>query len=257
MALLQISYFSKMLAKVNEFHVIIPESVLDGGCKEPNVLWLLHGGGENSARLLRFTSVERYALKYGYVAVLPSADTGFYSNMHLGRYLDYVTMELPEYVSDLLGITLKRENSIVAGGSMGGFGSWKLGLTHPELYAAVGPFSGGSILKADFGPDFDETHRRRFGTANLRELENTQFDLLALAREAAESGCRLPVFYALCGTEDGVSYEAMAETVEYCRSLGINVLWQALKGEHSYDLWDPELEKFMRWFLEYKEGCLR
>lgn len=252
MALLQISFFSKMLAKLNEFHVIIPDQILQNPELEYNVLWFLHGGGENSEKLLRFTNVEKYALKYNYVVVLPSADTGFYTNMQLGRYLDYVTLELPEYLENLLNLKLKRKNSIVAGGSMGGFGSWKLGFTHPELYAAVAPFSGGSILNTDFGPAFDAAHIRRFGTSNLKELEGTEYDLFYLARKAAESGVKLPVFYALCGTEDQFSYASMVETVEYCQKLGMNVIWQALPGEHSYDLWDPELEKFMVWFLEHK-----
>ena len=252
MALLKINYSSKMLAKFNEFHVIIPDYILQKPEQEYNVLWFLHGGGENSEKLLRFTNVERYAMKYGYVVVLPSADTGFYTNMQMGRYLDYVTLELPEYLTNLLGLKFKRDNSIVAGGSMGGFGSWKLGFTHPELYAAVAPFSGGSILNTDFGPAFEIAHLRRFGTSDLKKLKDTEYDLFYLAQKAVESGKRLPVFYALCGTEDKFSYESMVETVEYCRKLDMNVLWQALPGEHSYDLWDTELEKFMVWFVQNK-----
>lgn len=253
MALLEIHYYSKMLAKSSEFHVIIPDRLLESGQKECNVLWFLHAGGENSGKVLRCTNVENYALRHDFVVVLPSVEGSFYSNMQMGRYLDYVTLELPEYLSDLLGLVFKKENSIVAGGSMGGFGSWKLGFTHPELYAAVAPFSGGSILKADFGPAFDEPHKRRFGTANLAELAGTQYDLFHLARQAAASGERLPVFYTLCGTEDAIAYDAMVETVSYCRELGMRVLWQSLPGGHSYDLWDPQLEKFMVWFLQNKE----
>lgn len=253
MALLEINYYSKMLAKSNEFHVIIPDRILESGQKECNVLWFLHAGGEDSEKVLRCTNVENYAVRHGFVVVLPSVEGSFYSNMQMGRYLDYVTLELPAYLSDLLGLVFKKENSIAAGGSMGGFGSWKLGFTHPELYAAVAPFSGGSILKADFGPAFDEPHKRRFGTANLTKLAGTQYDLLHLARQAAASGQDLPVFYTLCGTEDAIAYDAMVETVEYCKELGMRVLWQSLPGGHSYDLWDPQLEKFMIWFLEHRE----
>ncbi|HET6874496.1 MAG TPA: alpha/beta hydrolase-fold protein, partial [Acidimicrobiales bacterium] len=58
------------------------------------------------------------------------------------RFEHYVTVELPKFVKGFLPVEDGRGGQAIAGVSLGGYGAFKLGLQHPDLYSAMLSVSG-------------------------------------------------------------------------------------------------------------------
>ena len=58
------------------------------------------------------------------------------------RFEQYVTQELPAFVDGFLPVQPGRAGQAIAGVSLGGYGAFKLGLQHPDLYSSMMSVSG-------------------------------------------------------------------------------------------------------------------
>ena len=176
------------------FQVILPEpgcGRVDDTGKYP-VLWLLHGASDDHTNWMRYTSIERYVNNAGIAAVFPSVDNSFYTNVDGGRYFDFVTEELPEICTGMFPISKEPKSNFIAGMSMGGYGTMKIGFTHPERYAAMGIFSSASFidLMPKMEPGADPRHPLNlirelvFGVWDLSKAHGTEHDMVYLAKKA-------------------------------------------------------------------------
>jgi S-formylglutathione hydrolase FrmB len=219
MALLEIEINSQCLTRMTTFQVIIPEpgaGKLDSTGKYP-VLWLLHGASDDHTSWLRYSSIERYVNSTGIAAVLPCVDISFYTNTDGGRYFDFVTEELPEICTKMFPISKDPKSNFIAGMSMGGYGTMKIGFTLPERYAAMGIFSSASFI--ELMPDMEPGSDPRFplnlirelvfGVWDLRKAHGTEHDMIYLAEKASKSGKPLPKIFGACGTCDGSGVKVM------------------------------------------------
>ena len=106
------------------------------------VVYLLHGAFGNYNSWLRFSCVERYAQKYGCVLVMASAENSFYHDMSRGNsYYTFFSKELPALVQSILPVSRRREDTYIAGFSMGGYGSWYIALNNPQNYCKAASLS--------------------------------------------------------------------------------------------------------------------
>ncbi len=93
------------------------------------MLYLLHGLSQDASAWQRYSSFETLADAYGLVVVMPSAGRSFYIDQPNGqRYFTYLTEELPQYLADVFGLAPRREDTFIAGSSMGGYGAFKAAL---------------------------------------------------------------------------------------------------------------------------------
>ncbi|HPF88581.1 MAG TPA: alpha/beta hydrolase family protein [Candidatus Limiplasma sp.] len=261
MSFIQMQLHSECLTRKAEINVILPEMSderrLDNG-KYP-VLWLLHGATDDQTMWQRFTSLELYAQKRGIAVVMPAVDISFYANIDAGRYFDYVTQELPRMLQSYFPLSEKREDNFIAGMSMGGHGTMKLGFTRPELYAAMGIFScanfidlmgSGNMLPGGRRVPLNFVRWLVFGTddGDLTKCHNTEHDNRYLARLASESGKPLPKIFGCCGTQDGCHDSEKAD-LDYFRSLPnpFEVVFFDSVGIHYFDFWDEWLKVFIQW----------
>ena len=109
------------------------------------VLWLLHGTYGDHTDWVRKTNIEMYATERNLVVVMPSALNSNYSNwpgfmMGYDMY-SYLTEELMPLVYGWLPVSDKREDNFIAGMSMGGRGTIKFAVNHPEKFAAAAVLS--------------------------------------------------------------------------------------------------------------------
>ncbi len=113
------------------------------------LILFLHGAGERGTNLSKVAvhgppKIVQDKPEFPFIVISPQCPSGErWSNEVLLALLDEVTQK---YKVDPQRIYL-------TGLSMGGFGTWSLGLTHPDRFAAVAPICGGgeilSILLAD------------------------------------------------------------------------------------------------------------
>ncbi len=259
MSLIKLELNSQCLTRATTINMILPEMTekrrLPNG-KYP-VLWLLHGATDDQTVWQRYTGLELYAQKRGIAVVMPAVDISFYSNTDGGRYFDYVTEELPRVLSSYFPISTERADNFVAGMSMGGHGTMKLGFTKPEQYAAMGIFSCANFI--DLCKEMAPGGKRHplnfvrwqvFGMedGNLDNAHNTEHDNRYLARLASESGKPLPKIFACCGTADGC-HDMEKEDLAYFKSLPnpFDVVFFDSPGFHYFDFWDEWLKVFIQW----------
>jgi Predicted esterase len=258
MALIEIEVNSQCLTRMTTFQVIIPEpgnGRVDSTGKYP-VLWLLHGASDDHTSWQRFTSIERYVNNAGIAAVFPSVDISFYTNTDGGRYFDFVTQELPEICSKMFPISKESKSNFIAGMSMGGYGTMKIGFTLPERYAAMGILSSASFIelmpKMDHGADprhpLNLIRELVFGAWDLSEVHNTEHDMIYLAKKASESGKPLPKVFGACGTCDGSGVKEK-EMFEWMKTLDnpYDCVFMESCGVHDFEFWDKWLPVFLQW----------
>ena len=260
MSLVHVSFQSEKLGFPSQMYMVVPQkagvSRAFGTAKvregNPPVLYLLHGGGDNYTSWQRKTSVERYAEKYGIVVVMPDAPNSFYNNTTYGPdWYDFIVGELPKIVAELTHVSGRREDTYIAGLSMGGYGAMKIGLSNPDKYAAIGCLSAGNIVAADFYNERKFKLRQKtvehFGVDDIALAKDGPNDLFYLARKLADEGAPAPRIFHACGSEDfGIAH--MRQTRDWFESCGaFDYTYCEGPGAHTWEFWDEWIQKFLEW----------
>lgn len=250
MAALTCSFFSETLQISTAMTVLLPEpaqgqigmagSAADG---PPPVLYLLHGLTDDETIWTRRTSIERYAAERGLAVVMPRAAKSFYCDeVHGGRYWTFLSQELPAVVSSFLRVSDRREDTFVAGLSMGGYGAFKWALREPSRFAAAASLSGALGIAAPAAAGLRDEHLSHvFGG---RDPAGTDDDLLALLDRADPAA--LPDLYLGCGTED---FLLRSNEVFLARAAdrSIPVTSRLRSGGHDWALWDAAVQDVLAW----------
>ena len=252
MALVHCHFFSQVLGQMCAMRVLLPEPGPAGDdTGEPvryPTLYLLHGLSDDHTVWLRRTSLERYLEGRRLAVVLPAAQRSFYTDAVRGqRYWTFLSEELPRLARHFFPLSARPAENFVAGLSMGGYGAFKLALTHPERYAAAASLSGaldvarlvseeesagGSELQQIFGPSKPLTH-----SAN---------DLFHLAKQLVRRPGPRPALFQWCGTEDflhadNVRFRAQAA------ALGLALTSEEGPGGHEWACWDAQIQRVLDW----------
>jgi putative tributyrin esterase len=250
MALLTVDLFSEALEVGTSLSVVLPQSTRAQIGVEPipvpehgwPVLYLLHGLSDDHTAWLRYTAVERHARAAGLAVVMPAAGRSFYTDeAHGHRYWTWVSEELPERVAEMFRLSNRREDTYVAGLSMGGYGALRLGLTFPERYAGVASLSGAVDLRQlETRPERDEIVQRVFGGSVPEEA--TIPHLL----EQADPD-RVPPLYIGCGTDEDRLLGPNQQLAARAADRGIDVTTDFRPGDHEWGLWDATLPDVIDW----------
>ena len=254
MALLRCDYFSDVLEVGTSMTVVVPQATEEQvGVASPRdigdrpVLYLLHGLSDDSSAWLRYSSIERYAAERGVAVVMPQVGRSFYADeAHGHRYWTHLSEELPAVVRSFFRFSERREDTFVAGLSMGGYGALKWALRRPDRFAAAASLSG-ALDVAGILPGRPEILQRvydgRIGPDD---------DLFALLR-AADPGA-LPPLHVSCGTEDEL-YDRSVRFADRARAVGADVRTDFRPGGHEWALWDEVVRDVLAWLpLHHRTG---
>ena len=241
---LQMNFYSKELGKAAGVNVIIPDKCYNSE-KPYKTLWLLHGLTDDHTAWMRFSSIERYANEWGIAVVMPGVDRSWYTNTAYGvNYFNFVAKELPEVCRGLFnGMSAAREDNIVAGLSMGGYGALKLALTCPMQYGACISLSG-SLEVTRKGRSYNiEEWKSIFGyqIESALDLAGSEHDLFALATKNKEEGKPFPSLYLWCGLEDtliGINREFN----KHLTNLSVEHIYKESEGNHYWKWWDLHIQ---------------
>ena len=240
MIYLQMHVRSRSLSKNVQLNLLLPQSYE----RSYKTLWLFHGNSDDHTAWMRQSSIERYAEKLGIAVVMPDVDRSWYSDTAYGaNYFTFISEELPAILrSHFQGMSDRREDNMVAGLSMGGYGAMKLALTMPEKYGACISLSGALDITRKNRPINLDEWRSIFGFSmeSADELAGSEHDIFAVAEKAAKKGLELPSLYIWCGSEDVLS-EANDKFHEHLDSLGISHIYKTSEGDHSWKWWDMHI----------------
>lgn len=258
MALIQCRFFSDVLGLSTSMTVILPETThtqigMQGQSSSgPHpTLYLLHGMSDDDTIWLRRTSIERYVSNLGLAVVMPQVDLSFYTDMAEGnRYWTFISEELPAKCRSFFPLSSRREDNLVAGLSMGGYGAFKLALRRPDMFAAAASLSGALNMSRRIEDDAVEgsagsLFRRIFGPDGPAGTDNDLLHLLDNFR-SEEQRHQAPMLYQCCGTEDFL-YEDNLTFRDACQSAGMKLTYEEGPGAHEWGYWDTQIQKVLKW----------
>lgn len=250
MAVIQCQFYSEAISLSMGINVIIPQNAAiqaSGSSKLP-VLYLLHGLSADHTDWIRHSFIERYAEDKGIVVVMPSVGRSYYTDMKYGSpYFTFLSDELPKIVSALFPVSERREDTFVAGMSMGGYGALKLALSFPQRYAAAASLSGGlDIVSRMNGANNFQPNELIAIFGDVSELKGSSNDLFYLLETLKTYDGDMPMLYQSCGTEDFL-YDNNQTFRKYALDLGIEVTYDEGPGEHDWDYWDPQIQRVLDW----------
>lgn len=262
MALIECNFTSKVLDVSTNLLAVLPEKSI-GSRKRYPVLYLLHGLSDDHTGWQRRTLIENYVRDKGLVVIMPNVHRSFYTDMKNGyKYFEFVSEELPAIAKEFFPISDKREDTFVAGLSMGGFGAMKLALNYPDRYSKAASLSGAlGILKSIeemeeyISSNKDESipenvvfrmseMKNIFGS--YEEMKESCNDLFYLIDKNLAEGKELPSLYQACGTEDFL-YDANIIFRDYVKSKNVPITYEECEGDHTWDFWNKMIEHVIWW----------
>lgn len=256
MAWTSVNYKSRVLKMPIELEIIAPQYDSVSNSKN-KVLILLHGAiGDRTSWLLR-SQIAFFASKKNICVVMPSVKNYCYVNTANGyRYMDFICEELPCFIKNMFAVSDEREDWMIAGCSMGGYGAIRCGLNKAELFGYIGSFSGALDMVKVYSESKYINMENVFGSKE--ELADSDNNLMKLMVDAykclGENDCNLPKILLTCGEQDDL-YES---NVNFYNNFGkmcdMNFLHK--KGEHDWDIWNDSINCAMEWFYgsdNYKE----
>ena len=142
LALLHVDFFSQALGFGTNMDVILPQRTrgqigMEGEADQRpyQTLYLLHGMSDDHTAWQRRTSIERYVAPLGLAVVMPAVQFSWYTDLPSGsRYWAYIHEELPAICREFFPLSDRREDTFVAGLSMGGYGAMKIALADGEHF---------------------------------------------------------------------------------------------------------------------------
>ena len=249
--LISMQLYSNELKKDTQVNVILPN--YPGYAEAPyKTLWLLHGRSQDHTAWLRNSDIEEYAARYRLAVIMPNADRSWYTDTAYGmNYFSYITNELREVCyRNFKTLSGRREDNIVAGVSMGGYGAVKMALSKPELFGACISLSGALDIVGKCASDNVNEWRSIFGLDGelTSMLEGGDHDLFALAKKLKLSGKFFPTIYTWCGLDDRLL--SSNETFDnYLKDLSVEHCSTVSLGDHSWHWWNMHLKNALEWTL--------
>ena len=259
MAFLELTYRSAALKMNVAVNILLPErKKSDGISGAPEhtpfkTLYLLHGVGANHCDWIRKTNIERYAAQYNLAVVMPEVGRSWYTDTAYDlKYFTFIAKELPAVCrSYFKGMSDRREDNLIAGFSMGGYGALKVALHCPESFCACASLSGALDITREGRPYVLEEWQSIFGydLKDAMELKGSDHDLYALTRKNCENGLSFPKLYLWCGTEDTLitpnrKYRDLLE------ELAVPHRYEESPGTHTWVYWDRYIQNALAYLME-------
>ena len=267
MAVIQSEYFSQALNGFLSFTAVLPvdpppEGPVPSGYESGPwpTLYLLHGFSGSRNDWLKNSPIELLAARYRLAVIMPdggnrfyldSAETGVFCGEMIGRELVTVTR-------NMFRLSSRREDTLIGGLSMGGYGAIRNGLKYRDTFSTVLAFSSALIqnkyasgeLKRN--PDMPIPYGYYpavFGPEE--EVPGSDRDPAALAAAALREEARPEIFLA-CGSEDFL-FPQNLEFHQALADMGYDHTWWVESGVHDFDFWNRAVKAGLAWWKERRK----
>jgi len=257
MAWLQINFFSDCLRRLVPLKVLLPFAL---GTHQPEkkpfkTVYLLHNGIDD------YASIEEIARKMNLAVVIPFCQHAFFVDMEASglMYSQFIGRELVAFTRKLFPLSCRREDTVLAGISMGGFGALHNGLKHYAVFGHTIALSSALVVRGiiesatdgklgGLNQSFFETV---FGDLSLLHKSDKTPEVLA-KKILENSDCPLD-FYLACGYNDLLVHENRKFSM-YLKSIGFPHSYEEGPGSHEWHFWDNFLRRGLeRLFLPQKQ----
>lgn len=268
MALIQVNFLSKSLMRTVPINVILPvDKMTFPGMsvredKPYKTLYLLHGVFGNYTDWLSGTNIQRWAEEKDLVVVMPSGDNAFYvDNPGMNNYYgEFVGKELVEITRKMFHLSRKREDTYIAGLSMGGYGAVRNGLKYHDTFGCIAGLSSAFITdgienRTNESNFFIESRSYAEGCfGDLSKVADSDKNPKWLVRKLEEEKVNMPKIYLACGEDDHL-LAANEDFKNFLEGHGVDVTYEVGPGAHEWDFWNRYIKKVVDWLpLENNEA---
>jgi len=205
--------------------------------------------------------------------IMPSGGNGFYHpipagpdwgrqpNMgHQHDYEAFIARELVEKTRQMLPLSRRREDTGIAGLSMGGYGALYLGIKYSDTFGFAGGLSSALLTQRTRDENFVEGAFFRqpefldlvFGGFDENRIQNDVFaNALVLKHKAGTAGVplteALPEIYFACGEQDPL-LELNQKLDEDLSRVEIPHTFETHAGAHEWAFWEWGIERILERF---------
>lgn len=260
MALIQANFMSKTLFRNVTMNVILPVDKITFSVnpiredKPYKTLYLLHGVFGNYTDWLSGTNIQRWAEKNNLVVVMPSGDNSFYVDNPVAQnnYGEFIGEELVDITRKMFPLSHRREDTYIAGLSMGGYGAIRNGLKYSNTFGYIAGLSSALITdnidkRTNNVSFFLES--RSFAEAcfgDLSKVAESDKNPKWLIKKLIEEKKDIPEIYMACGDKDSL-LKANIDFKDYIERLGINIMFEVGSGGHDWDFWNRYIKRVLEW----------
>ncbi len=240
---------SKLMAREMPYRVVFPKDYKAKTTARFPVIYLLHGLTGHYSNWTDRTAVAEYALNHNFIIVTPEGDNGWYADSvstATDKYESYIVKELIPEIDKTLRTLADRDNRMIAGLSMGGYGSLKFGIKYPEMFSIIGSFSG-ALGAASYSEKTIGTIGKGvdiiFGSEQSEARQAN--DIFKLIRDSSpEKHKALPFIYLSCGTEDFLIL-SNREFLSLMNEKKVRHEYREHPGIHDWKFWDDQVREFL------------
>ncbi|WP_407424136.1 alpha/beta hydrolase [Methanobrevibacter sp.] len=211
-------------------------------------LYLLHGLYGSDDIFLANTSIQKFAEDSGIAIVIPCGENSFYVDHERSHrlYGEFVGQELLDITRNIFPLSDKREDTFIAGFSMGGYGAIRNGLKYCQNFSKIGMISAALITEdiVDYTDDDNVLRSRDFYESvfgDLNEIKNSDKD----PKYLIENCENIPDIFMACGDNDFL-IEKNIDFYEYLKSKNIDAEFVRASGEHTWEFCDRYIKEFIK-----------
>ena len=246
-SIMQHTNFSFVIPNDVEMEEVSDKSHYD---REPKNLILLHGLTGTETDWLFGGNAQWMAIQYNINIFMPTTGNSFYLNRGYrgANYAQYIAEELPEYIEKTFKADLRRDNTIIGGLSMGGYGAIHTALAYPDRFSACIALSSALIVKSiATGPAEDaatvvppEMLADLFGDPSV--LLSSDMNPETQYRKLKAAGTDIPLLYLAVGTEDYLVRDNRVFR-DFLRDEGADYIYEEGPGIHNWVFWNEYLDR--------------
>ncbi len=254
MAWFQVNFFSECLSRLVPLNVLIPADVFapPGAVQTQKfkTLYLLHGYLGNYTDWLLKGNVQELSEQFNLAIVMMSGDNGFYVDQPRSgiRGSEFIGRELIDFTRKIFPLSDNREDTLIGGLSMGGYGTLYNALRYSDVFGhaimlsapiGVERFADQSNEPAEMGLSrgyFEALH------GDLTTIMESDRNLELSAKTLLDSARQIPNLYVACGSNDMLVLESR-KFCAYLESVGFPHFYEEGPGTHEWPFWSAYLRR--------------
>ena len=258
MALIKVDFFSQSLMRTVTINALIPvdkviEEEQEFKRKQYKTLYLLHGIFGNYTDWICGTRIQRWAQDHDLAVIMPSGENKFYVDNEKSHeyYSKFIGEELVDVTRRLFPLSKQKEDTFIAGLSMGGYGAITNGLKYYKTFGCIAALSSAllidSLPNAKDGDDIPYMNKRSYLESvfgDLDQVKGSDKDYEALLLKVNQK--EMPKIYMACGKDDRL-LQVNRDFRDYLKNHQVDVLYEEGEGKHEWDFWDRYIYRVLEW----------
>jgi Predicted esterase len=267
MAVIQSEYYSLAMNGFISFTAVLPIDLPPAGALPPRyaggpwpTLYLLHGYSGSRNDWLKNSPIEQLAAQYGLAVIMPDGGNRFWidnpqTGIHAGEMLG---RELIEVTRGMFQLSDKREDTLIGGLSMGGYGALRNGLKYHDTFSAILALSSAVITTAYANGEFDKNPEMGLPSSYYSHVFGPKEEMAGSDREPAALAEKClaanpPALFLACGSEDFL-FSRNQEMHDALDAMGYPHEWWVEPGVHDFDFWNRAIKAALAWWDRRRKG---